>query len=215
MMLGCELSEGGLVIKVYGHPLSTCTRKVLTTLIENQTPYEFELVDLMKGEHKQAAYTSRQPFGQVPAIEDDGFRMFESRAICRYLDAKYEGKLTPKELKAKAEMEQWISVETSNFAPHVMKFVFHHILDYAQDPKVLEFSGNKLGETLGVLDAHLAKNQFFAGGQFSLADISFMPYFQAGMMTPVKDMVGKAPNVMAWWNRVSERPSWQQVAKGH
>jgi len=112
------------MIKLYGNPMSTCTRKVLATLHETQTPFEMNVIDLGKGEHKQPAHMARQPFGQVPAIDDDGFSMYESRAIARYLDGKAGGKLTPTDPKHRAKMEQWISVEVENFTPHAMKFVY-------------------------------------------------------------------------------------------
>jgi glutathione S-transferase len=199
------------MVKVYGHPFSTCTRKVLTTLIENSIPYELEMVDLTKGEHKAAANMARQPFGQVPAIDDDGFKLYESRAICRYLDEKGGHKLSPRDARAKALMEQWISIETSNFTPHAMKFVYHHLFHMEQEPKVLEAAGVKVAEALAVMDAHLAKHPYFAGEQFTLADVGFMPYFQAVAMTPAKDLLTKWPNVMTWWTRASERPSWRTV----
>ena len=61
------------MIKLYGNPASTCTRKVLTALAETDTPYELHIVDLGKGEHKKEPNLVRQPFGQIPAIDDDGF----------------------------------------------------------------------------------------------------------------------------------------------
>jgi len=201
------------MITVYGHPLSTCTRKVLTTLVENGTSHEFVLVDLMKGEHKQPAHLARQPFGQVPALDDDGFKLFESRAICRYLNETAGGKLVPADARSRALMEQWISVETSNFTPHVMKFVYHHVFQRAQEPEVLQAAEAKLTETLGIMDAHLAKHPSFAGETFSLADISFMPYVEYILATPAKELFVKWPHVMAWWARVSERPSWKKVAQ--
>jgi len=199
------------MIKVYGHPMSTCTRKVLTTLVEHGIPHEMQLVDLMTGAHKQPEHLARQPFGQIPTIDDDGFTLYESRVICRYLDEKAGGNLTPKDIQAKAVMEQWISVETSNFTPHVMKFVYHHVFQRKQDEKVLEEAAGKVKEALGVMDKHLAKNQYFAGGDFSLADISFMPYFEYAMATPVKDMILAHQNVAKWWERVSTRSSWKRV----
>jgi glutathione S-transferase len=57
-----------MVLKLYGHPLSTCTKRVLTVLKETNTPYEFITVDLIKGAHKSPDFTAKQPFGQVPAI---------------------------------------------------------------------------------------------------------------------------------------------------
>ena len=90
------------------------------------------VVDFAKGEHKQEAHLRRQPFGRIPAIDDDGFELFESRAIARYLDEKAGGKLVPRDAKARAQMEQWISIETSEFSGHAMKFMkADHMQDYA------------------------------------------------------------------------------------
>lgn len=198
-------------MKVYGHPLSTCARKVLATLAEHEMAHEFVLVDLMKGEHKQAEHVARQPFGQVPALDDDGFSLYESRAICKYLDEKGGGKLIPKDLKAKALMEQWLSVETSNFTPHAMKFIFHHIFKREQGEETLASAGASLGAALDIMDKHLASHPFFAGSDFSLADISFAPYVEYLMMTPAGAMVNERKHVAAWWARVSERASWKKA----
>lgn len=199
------------MIKVYGHPMSTCTRKVLTTLAENGTEHELVTVDVMGGAHKQPEHLARQPFGQVPAIDDDGFWLYESRAICKYLDEKAGGKLTPKDLKSKALMEQWLSVETSNFTPHAMKFIYQDVFKRPQEEKVLAEAGTKLHDALGIMDKHLAAHPFFAGSDFSIADISFAPYVEYAMMTPAKDMIVAQKNVAGWWERVSSRASWKKV----
>ena len=199
------------MIKIFGHPVSTCTRKVLMTLAETKTPHEFVLVDFAKGEHKAQPHLSRQPFGQIPAIDDEGFTFYESRAICRYINEKVAGNLVPGDIKGRALMEQWISVETSNFAPHVMKFIFQHVFQRPQEPAVLEAAGKSLEACLTVLDAGLAKTPFLVGGQFTIADIVFMPYIDYAMGTPAKSMFAKHPHVSAWWNKISERPTWQKV----
>lgn len=199
-------------MKVFGHPLSTCTRKVLTTLAELGTPFEFTLVDFANGEHKQHPHLDRQPFGQVPAIDDDGFGLYESRAICRYLNEKAGGGLVPREARARALMEQWISIETSNFTGHVMKFVYHHIFQRAQSDEVLAAAKAGVENTLAIMEKRLTEASYFAGETFTLADISFMPYLEYGMGTPLKDVFAGYPHVMAWWGRVSERPSWRKVS---
>lgn len=198
-------------MKVYGHPMSTCTRKVLTTLVETQTPYELVLLDFAKGDHKQPAHLARQPFGQMPSIEDDGFSMYESRAICRYINEKRKGNLVPADIQGRARMEQWISIETSNFTPHAMKFVYHHVFGWKQDDATLATAGEKMDLALGIMDAHLAANPYMAGETFSIADISFMPYFEYVATTPAKEQLLKGAHVAAWWSRVSERPSWRKV----
>jgi glutathione S-transferase len=199
------------MIKIFGNPASTCTRKVLMTLAETNTPFELTTIDFAKAEHKQQPHLSRQPFGQIPAIDDDGFSFYESRAICRYINEKAGGKLAPSGLEGRALMEQWISIETANFAPHAMKFIAHDVFNHPQEPAVLEAAGKGVEAALTVMDVTLAKTPFLAGTDFGLADVVFMPYLEYGMATPVKEMLAKYPHANAWWNKVSERPTWHKT----
>ncbi len=200
------------MIKVYGHPMSTCTRKVLMTLAETETPFEMIVVDFAKGEHKGEAHLRRQPFGRVPALEDGGFELFESRAMCRYLNEKAGGKLAPSDIQGRARIEQSISVETSELSSHAMKFVYEHVFKRPQEASVLEAAGKALDATCGVLDRQLGTSAFLAGDGFTLADVCFMPYLEYTMMTPAKDIYAKHPRVVAWWSKISERPTWRKVA---
>lgn len=199
-------------MKLYGHPVSTCTRKVLTTLIETNTPYELVVVDFAKGEHKQQPHLSRQPFGQVPALEDDGFQIYESRAIARYVNDKARGNLIPRDVAGRARMEQWISIEMCDFSGPAMKFVFQHVFHFPQKDEVLETANEQLATALDVIEPQLGKHAYFAGDEFTLADICFMPYVEYGLATPIKESLLARPNLCAWWGRVSERPSWRQVS---
>ena len=201
-------------MKLYGHPYSTCTRKVLLTLAETNTPYELTVVDFAKGEHKQEPHLSRQPFGQVPAIDDDGFKLFESRAIARYINQKARGPLVPTDLQEFARMEQWISIETSDFSGPAMKFIFQHAFHRPQTDEVLLAAGKSLDVALDVMNSRLSVAQYFAGDQFSLADICFMPYVGYLMSSPLKERIARHTRVEAWWSKVSDRPSWKKIAGG-
>lgn len=199
------------MLTIYGHPMSTCTRKVLTTAAELGTPHELVLVDFAKGEHKQPTHVARQPFGRVPAVDDDGFKLFESRAICRYLNEQAGGALAPANARGRAKMEQWISIETSEFTGPAMKFVYHHIFQRAQDEATLTTARAGMEQALTVMEAELAGQPFLAGETFSLADVAFMPYVDYTKATPAKEIYDRFPAVNAWWSRVSERPSWRKV----
>jgi glutathione S-transferase len=109
-------------------------------------------------------------------------------------------------------MEQWISVETSNFTGHVIKFVFHHVFHREQTPETLKNAGEQLDKALSIMEKQLASHPFIAGGTFTLADICFMPYLEYTMATPAKDHIAKQPHVLAWWNKVSEKPTWRKIA---
>lgn len=99
-----------MVLKIHGVLQSTCTQRVVTTLVElGITDYEIVVVNLQVGAHKQEPHISLQPFGRVPVLDDDGFIVYESRAISKYLASKYAGQgtpLIPKDLKAYGLYEQ-------------------------------------------------------------------------------------------------------------
>jgi glutathione S-transferase len=100
-----------MVLKVYGAKRSTCTQRVLTALYEKGVPYELITIDFSKAENKSEKYMKLQPFGKIPVLDDDGFILFESRAIAKYIAKKYAGQgtsLIPAEddLKAYGLFEQ-------------------------------------------------------------------------------------------------------------
>ncbi len=205
-------------MKIYGHPMSTCTRKVLAALAEKGQEAEFVLVDFTTGAHKKPEFLARQPFGVMPALEDDGFELYESRAMMRYVDAKYPGvSLTPSDLKSRARMEQWISVEYSYVSPPLMKIVFEKVFKKmsgaAPDLAVVEAGRAKLAPALDVLDKALAKDEFLAGKTFSLAEITLLPYIEYLFPAESGDLVTSRSNLSAWWKRISERPSWKKVTQ--
>ena len=199
------------MVKVFGHPRSTCTRKVLMTLEETAAPYELHVVDLPKREHKEEAHLRRQPFGRVPAIEDDGFELFESRAIMRYLAEKASSPLAPRDLRERAIVEQWISVETAELTPHAMKFVYEHVFKRPQGAEALDRARESLATTLVVMDRRLGASAFIAGPAFTMADIAFMPYVEYAMKTPISEMFARHEHVSRWWRDASARPSWRTV----
>ncbi|KAL0953092.1 hypothetical protein HGRIS_004363 [Hohenbuehelia grisea] len=159
-----------MVLKLYGIPLSTCTRRVAVVAHEINAPFELVEVDFMKGEHKGPEFLKKQPFGQVPVLDDDGFIVYESRAISRYLANKYKSPLIPSDLKKNALFEQAASIEHSNFDPSASKAVFENVFKKWRglEPDAAVFDGliATLDEKLKVYDGILA-NQNFLGGDVS------------------------------------------------
>ena len=125
------------MLKLFGNPGSTCTRKVLMTAHENGAPFEFVLVDMAQRRAQATRAPGTATLWPVPALDDDGFALYESRAMARYIDGKAGSTLTPKDAQARALMKESISIETSNFSPHAMKFIYHFIFKREQPPEVL------------------------------------------------------------------------------
>ncbi|KAF8238481.1 thioredoxin-like protein [Tricholoma matsutake] len=78
-----------MVLKIYRSATMACTHCVGIILHKKHIPFEVIEVDILKDENKSPKYMQKQPFGQIPYIDDDGFVLYESRAICRYLAMKY------------------------------------------------------------------------------------------------------------------------------
>ncbi|RYZ39586.1 MAG: glutathione S-transferase family protein [Myxococcaceae bacterium] len=199
-------------MKVYGNPMSTCSRKVMTVLAEKNHEVEFISIDLTKGEQKSPAHLARQPFGVVPVLEtDDGFQMYESRAIIRYLDRTLPGtSLTPADPQAYARMEQFMSVESSYFSPAAMKVVMERFRGTNDEANIAK-GREGMKKPLEVINAALAKQAFLAGNDFTLADVTWAPYVDYVFAVGEQAVIGEYKNVMAWWERVSSRPSFKKA----
>lgn len=199
------------MIKVFGHPGSTYTRKVLCTLHEVGQPFELQFIDLTAGEHTQPAHLARQPFGKVPTIDDDGFTLYESRAIIRYLNDQYGGRLVPSDARGRAVMDQWVDVEYAYFADAALQPILKHLFGFELDEATLAAAGATIERTLDLLDERLAAAPYLAGEQFSLADLVYLPDLDYLMATPVQPAVSSRSNVAAWFARSSERTSWRKA----
>ena len=203
-------------MKLYGNPMSTCTRKVLCVLAEKNATPEMVTIDMGKGEHKQADFMAKQPFGKIPVLDDDGFVLYESRAIIRYLDEKLGGeKLTPSDAKQHAAMEQWISIEMSYFTAPAMKIIYNTTFakfrGFEPDQAAIEEGKKALEQCLPVMERQLSKNEYIAGNTFTLADVGYMPYLQYLYDGGSQGVVEAFPKVAAWWKKISSRPSWKKV----
>ncbi|KAJ7675223.1 glutathione S-transferase [Mycena rosella] len=210
-----------MVLKLYGVPLSTCTRRVATVLVEKKVPFELIDIDFAKGEHKSGPFLAKQPFGQVPYIEDDGFVLYESRAICRYIEDKYPDqgtKLVPSDVKGKALFEQAASIEYSNFDPFCSKavgeMIFKPMRGQASDKAVFDTLVAGLSAKLDAYEVILGKQKYLAGNEVTLADLFHLPYATLLERAGSDLMTSKGPNVTRWFNEICARPSWATVKDG-
>ena len=214
-------------MKLYGMNVSSCTQKALTVCAEKGHEIELIEVNVLKGEDKLPAHLVLQPFGEIPVLEDDGFVLYESRAIIRYLDQKLPGPaLTPSDLRLRALMDQWISVEQSYFSGPVYDLirsgpVYETIWQSPAasnfppppDAATLARSRAEVARVLDVLDKVLAKQDYLVGPMFSLAEVTWLPYLQYLMASPGAELLHARPHVAAWWQRISTRPSWVKVGR--
>ncbi|KAJ7174824.1 glutathione S-transferase [Mycena filopes] len=202
------------ILKLHGSKFATCTRRVATVLHELQVPFELVEVDLMKGEHKTPAYLTKQPFGQIPYIDDDGFILYETRAICRYIAAKHpQSGLIPTEPKANALFEQAAAAEVSNFDPSASVAGLEKVFGMTPDQAIVDKELAALDKKLEGYEAILAKHRYVAGETITLADLFHLPY--ASFVTlGGSDIMTRHPNVARWYKELVARPSWLAYLEG-
>jgi glutathione S-transferase len=211
--------DGGTLMKLFGHPWSINTRKAFMTLAEKGHEAELVLIMVPKGEQKHPHHLARHPFGKVPVLDDDGFVLYETRAINRYLDVKLGGgtSLVPRDAEGAARVEQWVNIADSYFIPHahtlIVETLFRQYLGGEQNVAAMKAGREGMQTALDAADGTLATNTYLAGSAFSLADIHWMPYFEYLLQVGEGESITRRGHLRDWWNRVSERPSWRRVAR--
>ncbi|PKS08087.1 hypothetical protein jhhlp_005362 [Lomentospora prolificans] len=211
-----------MTIKVYGSTMSTCTQRVIQVLTELGVEYEFSDVNMQLGEHKNPEYIRNvHPFGKVPALDDDGVKLFESRAICKYLVAKYgkDHDLNKVAQASPADLgvyELAANVEVSYFDPSIAGLGYEHIFKKFSghgdaDPAAVTRFRNTLTTTLDYYDKILATRKYLAGDDFSLVDLYHLPWLPFFSKLGLEAEIDSRPNFKAWTERATARPSWQKI----
>ncbi|CCO36885.1 hypothetical protein BN14_11032 [Rhizoctonia solani AG-1 IB] len=207
-----------VTVTIHGVSMTTSTQRVITACNELGIKFKIVAIDLATGEHKSPEYVeTKQPFGATPVlVDEDGTQLFESRAIARYLVAKYgkDSGLVPdqSDLKAYGLFEQAASIEYSIFEPNAgpltYERVFPKMLGRQTDEKLAEKYTANLNAKLEGYERILSKQKYLAGNNFTLADLFHIPYgHHINNADPT--IFGSKPNVKRWWNDITSRPSWQ------
>ncbi|KAI5460742.1 glutathione S-transferase [Mariannaea sp. PMI_226] len=204
---------------LYGSRGSTNTDRVRLTLVEGGfTDYELVLVNLQKGEQKSAENIKRHPWGKIPVITfPDGFTLYESRAICRYLTRKYSFPLLPPEsdVEAVALFDQAQSSEMLYFAEPAGKIAFEKFakkfMGLPPDDAVVSDALRSVETFFDVAEGLFHRQDYMAGNYFTLADIYYIPLIQRLFACGYGDVIVDREAVSAWWDRCTNRPAVQML----
>ena len=205
-----------MAIILHGPAYSTYARTARLVLEEKGAAYTLRDVDILKGEGQQPAHLARQPFGKVPALEHDGFALFETFAIARYLDEVLPGpRLQPEDVRRRARMTQICGVlDSYGYGAMVGKVFWQAAIVPMQggtpDQAVLAEGVAMSGRVLDVLEGLAAEGGEFlcGGGQVSLADLFLAPVLEYFAMTePGRAALAAHPRIGGWWQRLAQRPS--------
>ncbi len=199
------------MLKVWGRTNSVNVKKALWCIEELGLRYERVDAGMQYGIVNSPEYRKLNPNGLVPTIDDDGFVLWESHTIVRYLAAKHSaGNLWPSEPRARAEAERWMDWAFAFQA--AFRAVFWGLVrtpPEKRDPAAIEDGRKKSAELLGTLDTALNGRSYVGGTAFTVGDIPIGCHVQLWMRLPIERP--KHPALEAWFARLLERPAYRKV----
>ena len=207
-------------MKLYMHPVSMTCRPVRLFAADNNIPMDEEFIDVMQGAHMQAPYSTMNPNCLVPMLEDGDFRLTESSAILKYLADKIGSPAYPKDLKARAKVNEAMDWINTNFYREwgynlCYPQLFPHLKRRSDEAQAatLEFGKANAQRWFKVL------NDYWLGGSKSyLCDnqVTIADYFGVGLVT-LGELIGADlsfyPNVQRWVATMKKLPNWEKVNK--
>jgi glutathione S-transferase len=198
------------MLRIWGRVNSVNVKKALWAAEELGLKYERIDAGMQFGVTKTPQYLKMNPTGLVPTIDDDGFVLWESHTIVRYLAAKHGmGALCPAGLEARADAERWM--DWAFTFQNAMRAVFWGLIrtpPEKRDHKAIEEGRHKSAELLAIPEAVLAGKPYITGKNLTMADIPLGCEVQRWMRVPIERP--RLPNVEAWFERLRERPAFRK-----
>lgn len=204
-------------MKLYHAGLSTNSYRTRSVAFHLGLNPELIDVDLMKGEQRAPEFLRLNPNGKVPVLDDDGFVLWESRAICAYLDEVHgEGRLTPAATKPRFLMEQWVQWQAVHLGPGMSRVIFERALKPRfgmgqPDESRIESAAKDLDAHLDVLEQAISAEGFVGTPQLSLADFAVIGTFS--FLAEAQIELTSRPKVHAWLARMEALPGVAKAAE--
>jgi glutathione S-transferase len=206
---------------VHNVPGSPYGRAVFATLEEKGARYR--LAPVAPGTHKSEPHISRHPFGRVPVLDHDGYSLYETQAVLRYLDRVVPAPaLTPSDPRAAGRMDQvmnicnWYLFQGVNNVIGFQRIIKPRLMGQPADEAAVAQAMPQARTVFGELSRLLASKPYFAGDAFTLADLMVAPQLDFLSQTPEWASLAK-PNLTTWLDRMTARPSfkattWERIA---
>jgi glutathione S-transferase len=200
-------------VTLHGPAYSTYARTARLALEEKGVAYNLDEVDILTGKGHEPAHLARQPWGKVPAFDHDGFGLFETFAIARYVDEAFPGpSLQPADPKARARMTQICGViDNYGYGAMVGKVFWQEVIVPMQggkpDADIVAAGLNEANKVLDVIH-RLMESGAMAGDSVSLADLHVLPPLDYYLMAPSgAGALAQRPKLELWWKRMEGRES--------
>ena len=200
------------MLRIWGRDNSVNVQKALWCCEEIEVPYERVDAGGSFGVVNTQQYRNLNPNGLVPTLEDEGFVLWESNAIVRYLAAKHSaGKLWPEDLKERAEADRWMDWQATTFWP-AFRPLFWNLVRTPPEQReqgAMEESRLKTAEILAYLDAHLRNRSYIVGDALTMGDIPLGCAIWRWVSLPIDRP--ELANVQRWFETLGTRPAFSKI----
>ncbi len=201
------------MIKLYGFEPSFPVNRVRLCMNAMELEYKFVRTNPLAGECQTDEYLKLSPAGKIPAIDDDGFALFESNAIMKYLCRKHKSDFYPADITAQANVDKWLDFTAFHLGNGVAKVLFNKILagmiGAEVDEQSLKDGYGFIERFLGVIDKQLGKSSYLASNAMTIADFCLLGTIDPAEVLEV-DMT-QYPKVEAWRNKLMQEPFYKAV----
>lgn len=197
-------------VTLFGAAYSVYVRIVRLVLEERGIPYELMEVDVFSKQGVMPDYVERHPFGRIPALEHDGFRLFETDAIAFYLVERFGGEaLLPTDAKERARMRQIMRIMDNYGYRALVWGIYVEEMERSRGGRLEQEELERGSTCLRVLE-DLSEPAFLVGGRVTLADLWVLPMLTYLALAPSGGaMLGNSPKLSGWLERMQDRPSVQ------
>ena len=195
-----------LTVHAFATPNSV---KVPVALEELGLPYDLRPVNVRKGEQKAPDFLKINPNGKVPVLVDGDFVLTDSGAILIHL-AEKTGRLLPADARARARAMEWLMVQMSGTGPAFGQSGYWQTLAPEPNPAAIDRYRSEAERLADLIDAHLSRNRWFAGRDYTIADIAIWPWvrtLKVGYKAEEELGLADYPNVARWFDACSTRPA--------
>ncbi len=205
------------MIKLYGLGLSFNVSKVRYCLNYLNLKYDWVQTNPIAGENQAPEYQNICPTGKVPAIEIDGFKLFESNSINRYLAAINNSSIYPQDAKKRAIVDAWMDYVAIHVAHALGRVLFNRVFapmtGQKADQESVRVGLEFLDKYFPVLEKQLSQNPYLAGKEFSLADINLLAVLDPCEISQIS--IDQYPSLKKWRVGLKSQPFYQQCYKDY
>ena len=198
------------MLTIHGRTNSSNVQKVLWALREMDVPFERRDAGGAFGVVDTPEYKAMNPNSRVPTMEEDGFVLWESNAIVRYLAGRHgAGSLCPADARVRADADRWMDWQQTTVAPQITPIFWNLVRTPEPDRNPAAIEAGRLGmiPLMQIMDRRLADRNYMVGDSLTMADIPLgvMVY---RWLTLIDDRPAMA-NLEGWYARICERPSFR------